>query len=678
MKKTVKLLSLVLALFCILTALPLTAFAETSLEANDTTPAYLDGAKLLLEVPNLATDVENTVDGVKYTYTDDNVFKRGDYCIPDGDKIIVDPTTNGSGAAWSAYIGKTNLPLNANSKYIITFEAAFNSVADRSCFTISALNSEVNACSVGMTESGNKVSFFTRHNIAKETTISNVIDVDAMNPYAIIIDGYNISLVVKNAYIATFNVADVTGYTQNIDYLCLGTYVRLDDRTPSTVLSEIKDIRVYSGQSAFKLFHLDNMKYMMEPFAENATVDGIRFTDENNHRLQVNQDSGAITINTTEVNTNLECATGFDTNLPLNSNTPYTVEMYIDNGADSSELGVVFDWWNYANMSAIGFKRDSVGYKPKGQRTFTDINTVPNVWTKHQNNGGYTHIVLQINGYEVTAFVGGKAVGTHTFTTYNNAVLGLGIMMRLDTNKYNDPSVEYVANVQDINVYAGIVDIDKKIELVNGETVTSYDKKVGDVITEFPTVECAEDEVAVWFNKNTNAFVKAPYKVTADATIEAEVLKKTSASAIVGIQYTEKDSNNRQQIRVIANLYALDGISTGFDVTAYYKSGDTVKSQEWLGVESTYVYGAIGVKEESGTVKKVTAEELGGEYLSAIGIGEIPTSIGQIDFYITSYVTVKGADGSLTKVYGKQQVYSLYDGEPNNGGTLIAVPTSAN
>ncbi|MBQ4152754.1 MAG: hypothetical protein IJD11_00230, partial [Oscillospiraceae bacterium] len=102
----------------------------------------------------------------------------------------------------------------------------------------------------------------------------------------------------------------------------------------------------------------------------------------------------------------------------------------------------------------------------------------------------------------------------------------------------------------------------------------------------------------------------------------------------------------------------------GFEVTAKYLEGGVVKEKTWV-VKTTRVYSKINAT-ENGTVVSVTAAELGGVYLCALSIDDVPTNIGQIDFYVKSYVVINGE-----KVYSKQATATIENGAPNQEATLL-------
>ena len=122
------------------------------------------------------------------------------------------------------------------------------------------------------------------------------------------------------------------------------------------------------------------------------------------------------------------------------------------------------------------------------------------------------------------------------------------------------------------------------------------------------------------------------------------------------MQYTAESAENTQSLRFISVLNSLEGSEVGFEVTTKYLEGGQLQEFTWDPIKSDYVYSSITAT-SNGTVRTVTAKELGGTYVCALALDDVPTNIGQIDFYVKSYVIIKGE-----KVYSEQVRFTLNNG----------------
>ena len=108
------------------------------------------------------------------------------------------------------------------------------------------------------------------------------------------------------------------------------------------------------------------------------------------------------------------------------------------------------------------------------------------------------------------------------------------------------------------------------------------------------------------------------------------------------MQYTAA-AYGKQSVRFIATLHSLQADEIGINVTAVYKDAQgTVHNDKSWNIKSDVVYSSFNVTSASGTVKSVTAEEVGGTYLMVNAINNVPADCEQIDFYVEAYVVVNG------------------------------------
>ena len=93
-----------------------------------------------------------------------------------------------------------------------------------------------------------------------------------------------------------------------------------------------------------------------------------------------------------------------------------------------------------------------------------------------------------------------------------------------------------------------------------------------------------------------------------------------------------------------------------------------LKTRAW-NVTSDIVYTAIKAETDAGgTVETITANELGGTYLIAVAINDVPTTIGQIDFYVTAC-----AGDSVTS---EQVVFHVKDGVADRTLSSLEAPSA--
>lgn len=123
----------------------------------------------------------------------------------------------------------------------------------------------------------------------------------------------------------------------------------------------------------------------------------------------------------------------------------------------------------------------------------------------------------------------------------------------------------------------------------------------------------------------------------------------STAVKAAGVQNTAP-KNNRTDVRFLATVDALTYDAVGFDVVAtYYRSGELY--QYTLPLEAYHVYESISAGNAS-----VTAAELGGSYIAAVSVKNIPTD-GSVTFAVRSWA--KKGD---TTVYGELCSYVFRDG----------------
>ena len=375
-------------------------------------------------------------------------------------------------------------------------------------------------------------------------------------------------------------------------------------------------------------------------------------------------DGGSFTANTS-IKAVLTPLSGISTNLKLDENSKYTIEMTM-NFADSGRAVIGFDGDDMSMMHGIYFNKTSLrtNYSLTSAVTNTlDKYTISKTSFTSTNDKNDHLLRFEINGNVISVYIDGTKYGTIDFgesTASTTAPAGLNSPLSIAITALPSNSIDAnktIIQVKDVSIYAGNVAGPKvSYEDENGNSLGVLPVEIGDVITEIPEVAAHEGKVVKWFHKGTNIIVSTPYTVpTASVVLVAKVID-TSEIKVAGMQYTAVSNSNTQSIRFVATIHTLQAEETGFVVTAKYMESGILKEKEFK-VSSKTVYTAITAN-ESGTVKSVTAGELGGTYLVAISVDDVPTNIGQIDFYVTALLKI-----SDTRTVESAQVsFSMKDG----------------
>ena len=141
-----------------------------------------------------------------------------------------------------------------------------------------------------------------------------------------------------------------------------------------------------------------------------------------------------------------------------------------------------------------------------------------------------------------------------------------------------------------------------------------------------------------------------------------------SSADYLGYQ-TTKVENNSFDLRVLAGLDSANFGATGYEVSALWQDRKEIKVAEYSS-SSKVLYDAINAKDDAGNPVKVTAQELGTEYLSAIAVKGLSTSHGRMEIVIRPYAICQGI-----RRYGDATIL-LYTGEQKDGYPVI-VPTGS-
>ena len=149
--------------------------------------------------------------------------------------------------------------------------------------------------------------------------------------------------------------------------------------------------------------------------------------------------------------------------------------------------------------------------------------------------------------------------------------------------------------------------------------------------------------------------------VALESTVSVDNLKITTLPTVdcVAAQTTGGlDANNQYAVRFIATVNSLDYAKAGFEIVATPANGDALQFED----STNTVYNSIIASDELGIKAEYTAQELGGKYLIAIGIKEIPDGLGNVTFTVKPF-----CENSTGRIYGAEKTLTV-----NNGVAVIS------
>lgn len=698
MKKQLRIISAILSVIMMLAVVPFSAFATTS--------TWEDGTLLFEKTGLFNTDTISKAEGI----TISQIAADATGVTVSGDTATATANTT----SWIHCGGiSTNIEMNENSKYTIEMDVNFADSGRAMIGFVGENLSEMRAFYFNGTEAQNYYGILKGSTVSgkygsKITGVprSNVPD-GADRNIQFEINGYVVSLYVGGTKYGEFNYGESSSpdtapagwdSTLGIAVTAVPTY-KATGETSGTVHNEetviqVKNISVHAGNIISNpptapeedtrltgswndgtvllqkngLFNTDTV----------SKVEGLEISEIAATAAGVSKDTDGDSFTATADTTAWMPLGGISTNLKMDADSKYTIEMDV-NFADSGRAMIGFVGNELFEMHAFYFNGTVLtdAYGIHGTSGWTGRNgkyTSSKQATPTSKNKNDHTLQFEIDGYVVSVYMDGTKYGEFNFGESSapitapegwDSTLGIAITA-VPTYDSIVHSGETVIEVKNIAVYAGNVAGPKiTFESEDGTTLGVQSATIGDEITEFPTVDAPEGKIVKWFHKGTNIVVNTPYVVsTAKATLVAKVID-LNAIEVAGMQYTTKSSANTQSIRFIATIHTLQAMDTGFVVTAKYMDGSTLKEKEFK-VNSKTVYTAITTT-ENGTVKSVTAEELGGTYLVAISIDDVPATIGQIDFYVTALLKV-----SDTKtVESAEAIFSMKDGAFLENATLL-------
>lgn len=702
-----KALSSVLALLMVVNALTLLATAQKPPYRE--TVESLTEDNLLLSMDDLTGANLKVKENSGYTYT------AATFTESEGD-TAASPTVNGkdvkqpaydvtAGWQWYSYAGKTNLPLSNDSKYTITFDFHYNVNARSFNYTLTLPENMDNGQNVSANSSnyiyaakGKKTATGNQDSYGNE--ISGVVtraNTDETHSMILSIDAGKIDVWVDGSQKGTLDITSegTSYYTDNVLALGARTYFWAQTDRENMVMFSMSDIKVYgctyskstvtNAEDGDLLLYLDDFDL----------TDGTTFESELDLTV-TEQDLDADTKTRAEVDgEKIVCKldknewyyAGVETSLPLDANSKYTIEFYVkellphsvglgwSNPSDSGRYRQGFQMLDKGDTGIQGIGETDNGWgsgKLKDKNgTLTDIWVGYNVNQRHADKDGYVRYTISISGSTASLYIGGYLI-------VENAEFKQGLGSNLSlfcmnyTNETKDKNAAFQVGdalcIKDIRVWQGSSVRQNIVTAVLPDGSSQELTYTDGMITSFPTVtDVAENETIIWtYSKNgSNVVALAPLEVTCDMVLTAKKVKITD-NTLAGMQYTAV-TDNKQSVRFISTIHSLNGSAVGFEITAKYMKNGALTEQKW-DKSSTYVYTSIKATSKSGTVKDITANELGGTYLFAISVDEVPANIGQIDFYVRSYVIANGE-----KVYNSTQasIWTMNNGVYDSAATPL-------
>lgn len=689
-----KVLALAVAVLMAAASLPLAVFAEADVSSAD------DGAKKPITVVEPG---ENNLDELELLLSMDDLtganlwtkdetvtyevssYNQGETVVKDG-AVYTEYEVTVSSANWMGYAGDTNLPLDDQSQYTIQFTAQLTDAAAGTthlAFSFTnpgALNGQTdNHTMQGIYFGDNLTQYIYASSGMKwqnatsvpGSEIPNTLDLTKETVYTLAIDGPIVRFYADGVHIGDFDFSKDTEYgAYSGDFLALGLRARAKVSSLEEPFLIAKDYKVYSGvyeSSAVErpnweegdlLLHMDTLNVGAESTDYDITLNQITPQNTTSGELADGMYSTLATPG------RVWGTYGVTTNLPLSDTSKYTIEYYAKRpsaintsmtysyGANNNAQGL----YVYAESFTTVHGYTSNAYGSGATTSFSGI------WTNtgYQDADGYTRFCVEIDGTKATLYVGGVLAGSYDFSEpaagkdVAEGYVSSNLSLVFKTYIGLAENGQLLCQVKNISVYGGNVMSRRSVSFEhNGSIIRTGYYEENEVITSFPEVEAAPGKQIVWYLKDTNVVVQAPYTVLKSVTICAREVDENE-TALVGLQKTDA-VDNRVSLRFIGSTYNLKGAVVGFELTAAYTADGEPVVANWTR-ESSEVYTSINAA-ENGTVQSVTANELGGVYLFALVLDNVPTDAGDIVFTVRPYKVVDGE-----KLYGETVSVTLTNG----------------
>ena len=267
------------------------------------------------------------------------------------------------------------------------------------------------------------------------------------------------------------------------------------------------------------------------------------------------------------------------------------------------------------------------------------------------SNDGYAEFAVEIDGYQVTVYINGTEMLTHSVLDANDnasKTSSKGYTSDLLTLALNDvvPVLDRSSSYKDIKLYSGNTITNTYVEVIDGETTETMilDKTVTEY--ELPK-ETKEGYMFMgWKVNGGEKLVKSGEKVDV-ATLES--LEKVFVPVMSDIwcqvaKVYDTDGvtdTGKRNVRFVSGIDSLDYEAIGYDVTVTYGGQSYTKND----FELKHVYSSLVANTSYGT-EKITLESLeynsNDGYIVAFVIKNVPTTVGEINVDLTPYQIIDG------------------------------------
>lgn len=708
-----KLTALVIAALMLVSVVPMTALAAPT--------GYQSGDKVLY-LPSMSASDPGIVNpyGVTVSAPTANLNMKLDESDPT--KLMVTNNPSGAGGAGVGLV--TDLPLDTTSQYTIEYYAKLNAstamifgLCQNPAYPIEGANLIIPADGSSVcTHSKWWANGWNNANGSRwgKTMNTNVWETrdnaEGFVRFVLTIDKGWITLSIGGTPITTkwnlnskYNNNFVNMSSFKYKTLCLEAGISDDSGTfawpaVGACALEVKDISIYSGivEIAPKEYKDGDLLLELPSLnADKVTGNNFDISIRNTADADGTRDAGDSTKILAK-STATTGGVGLYTNLPLSSDSAYTVEYYAKVTDASKGMGVFLgftgnqNWVTYgANMYAYATgKTVNMASKYEANCFFKEgseddrygVNTSYNIWDRADENG-FVKFVLTFDGRYMTLSVDGSNIGVRydltrvesgkhsrgvvpSFDDLTKGTLCIGAGFSSADSTASVAADDCVVQIKDISIYAG-VRTEVELRDSTGKTLSKESTFASDGVTvsEFPAIE--SEKQVVWFNANNGYAASSGITYNRDTVLVAEE-KALDFSDIVGVQLGQAESG-RQDIRLIGGLYNLEGENVGFDVLIKYKDAEGNIKEDKHRVTGTYVYNSLNATVD-GEIKNCTASSLGAYYLFALVIEDIPTGEGvQLDFTVAAFRTVDGQ-----RVYSEISEFSVVNGAVSTTAAPLA------
>ena len=338
---------------------------------------------------------------------------------------------------------------------------------------------------------------------------------------------------------------------------------------------------------------------------------------------------------------------GGNTNLPLGEGNRYTISYQVRFAVKNTAAALHYDYAKYKVSNglymSIGMQQSRLQYGVSGARegSYGYIDWTGDMLTPDAD--GYYHVAIEIDGYQVTVYINGVRLLTHS--TLENPVgmpfttdtLCIALQTYFGEIKDLTGPVDFVA-YRNIQVWSGLTVSCNYVTVQNGgqTQVVGYDKTAGLTL---PLPGSTGAIFRGWaVDGSTENLLPSGAMLPENAKQIAAVWGEDYLTAF-GCQFRENEDGT-QDMRVIGMVDRLDYAEVGYRMVIRYTLDGEEKTIEQT-ISLHYAYESLTAKYGTETI---TPTSLGYDpaagYLTAFTIQGLPTDIGVITVELTAYSRV--------------------------------------